>query len=171
MSEKTEVFINTYSILWLRIHSDAVWDIVLHIQCGNLNHKCTEDVNTPLRRQVEILARILFSKSIYSNIYFYCTNITINGMSMRRKENPPCLICRVYSSCPRAHVCGLDGLPKSRPSCQNLFVCQYWHSPFHNFSQGQLDLAVLTGEMIEDIIGPHQQPSSPNRAHTRAHTL
>lgn len=52
------------------------------------------------------------------------------------------------------------------PLCQNLFVCQYWHSPFHNFSQGQLDLAVLTGEMIEDIIGQHQQPRSQNRAHT-----
>lgn len=65
----------------------------------------------------------------------------------------------------------LTDCPKVAPLRQNLFVCQYWHSPFHNFSQGQLDLAMLTGEMIEDIIGQPQHPCSQNRAHTRMHTL
>lgn len=65
----------------------------------------------------------------------------------------------------------LTGRPKVAPLCQNLFVCQYRRSPFHNFSQGQLDLAALTGKMIEDIIGRHQHPCSQNRAHReRTHT-
>lgn len=63
----------------------------------------------------------------------------------------------------------LTDRPKVAPLCQNLFVCQYRRSPFHNFSQGQLDLAALTGKMIEDIIGRHQHPRSQNRAH-REHT-
>lgn len=89
-------------------------------------------------------------------------------MSRGLKENKPCVIWHITAHAYRPTSVALTDCPKSPLSVRIYLFVNIGTHPFHNFSQGQLDLAMLTGEMIEDIIGAAPTSLQPKQSHTRA---